>query len=113
MTTKDMIRKTAHRTRLNQRTTKAVLTAALEIIAEALATGDRVQLHDLGTIKTIERKQKQKYNFLTGGIDEIPARRGVKMIPAKALRVALSRLEDGSKDPASRPEMPVDAPGKD
>ena len=113
MTTKDLIRATARKTKVKQDTTKAVLAAAVEVIAEALAAGDHVQIHDLGTIKAVERKSRRGYSFKAGAVDEIPTKHRVKLIPAKALRLALNRLREGSESTVTRSNSPVDAPGKD
>ena len=58
----DFIKKVAERADLSQKDTKKAIDAALDIIAEALANGEKVTLTGFGTFEVRERQAREGVN---------------------------------------------------
>ena len=65
--------------------------ALLDIIVEALAKGDNVQILGFGTFKTRERAARTGHNPHTGETIQIPASVTAAFKPGKALKAAVNK----------------------
>lgn len=109
MNTHDIIVKAAKASGVSQKATKAVVDAAIAAIIDGLMDGDRITLHGLGTLYTVVRRPKRRFNILTKEVDEQPALCKIKVEEAKRMRAKLCQLSDRI-DPAVQP---VQAPQSD
>ncbi len=69
----DFIKAVAERTGVSQKETKQVIDAALDIIAETLAKGEKVTLTGFGTFEVRERQAREGVNPQTREKIHIPA----------------------------------------
>lgn len=69
--------------------TAAVLMALADVIREALAQGEEIQLTNLGKFSIRERGARMGRNPSTGEVVPIAARRVIKFNPAKLLKNTL------------------------
>jgi DNA-binding protein HU-beta len=69
----DFIKAVAERAELSQKDTKAVVDAALDVIAEALKRGEKVTLTGFGTFEVRERQERDGVNPQTREKIKIPA----------------------------------------
>lgn len=65
--------------------------ALLDIIVEALAKGDNVQILGFGTFETRERAARIGHNPQTGETIQIPASVTAAFKPGKALKAAVNK----------------------
>lgn len=70
MTKKDIVLKVANETGIKQVDVKKVVQRTLDLVVEALAKGDRVELRNFGVFKTKSRRGRTGRNPRTG--DEVP-----------------------------------------
>lgn len=66
MTKQDLIRASAKAAGVTQETAAAVLTAALEAAADAIADGEPVKVMGFGTLEVRRHKAGTSHNFATG-----------------------------------------------
>ena len=71
---------------LKKKEAEAAVTAALDAIAEALASGDKVQLIGFGSFEVKERAAREGHNPATGEKITIPASKNVGFVASKALK---------------------------
>ncbi|MFP4435805.1 MAG: HU family DNA-binding protein [Chloroflexaceae bacterium] len=71
----DFIKAVAERTGVSQKETKQVIDAALDIIAETLAKGEKVTLTGFGTFEVRDRQAREGVNPQTREKIHIPATR--------------------------------------
>ena len=69
----EFIKAVAERTGISQKETKQVIDAALEVISETLASGDRVTLSGFGTFEVRSRQAREGVNPQTRQKISIPA----------------------------------------
>ena len=69
----ELIAATAHATGMTKKDSERILNMALEIITEALAQGERVQLSGFGTFETRYREARMARNLRTKETVEVPA----------------------------------------
>lgn len=69
----DFIKAVAERTGVSQKETKQVIDAALDIIAETLAKGEKVTLTGFGTFEVRDRQAREGVNPQTREKIHIPA----------------------------------------
>lgn len=91
MTKTDLIRKVAEKTNLTKKDSEKALTAVLESITEALASGDKVQVVGFGTFETRERKAREGRNPSNGQPMTIPATTVPAFKAGKALKDAIGK----------------------
>jgi len=69
----DFIKAVAERAKVSQRETKQIIDAALDVITEALARGEKVTLTGFGTFEVRTRQERDGVNPQTGEKIRIPA----------------------------------------
>jgi DNA-binding protein HU-beta len=69
----DFIKAVAEKTGISQKETKLVIDAALEVIAETLAAGEKVTLTGFGTFEVRSRQAREGVNPQTRAKINIPA----------------------------------------
>lgn len=74
-----------------KKTTKQAIRAIGEVFFDLLSTGVDVKWSGLGSLKIHERKSRIGRNPVSGEALQIPAKKGIKFVPSKALREKLNR----------------------
>ncbi|MDY6988829.1 MAG: HU family DNA-binding protein [Thermodesulfobacteriota bacterium] len=69
-----------------KRTAKKAVKAMGEVVFDLLSRGVDVKLHGIGSLKIHERTARKGRNPSTGEALEIPAKKGLKFFPSRALR---------------------------
>lgn len=69
----DFIKAVSDRTNVSQKETKQVIDAALDVIAEALKSGEKVTLTGFGTFEVRQRQEREGVNPQTRAKITIPA----------------------------------------
>lgn len=70
---------------ISKQQAKEALESMLTGITDSLSSGG-IQLPGFGTFKTVDRKARKGRNPHSGKEIQIPARKGVRFLPAKALK---------------------------
>jgi DNA-binding protein HU-beta len=65
---------------------RAVFQAVEDVITKRLKLEGKIPLGGLGAVKLVNRKARMGRNPATGEAIKIPARRAIKLTPAKALK---------------------------
>jgi DNA-binding protein HU-beta len=115
MNRNDFIDQIAARTQRSKTEAEDVINAALAVIAEALANGEKVDLRGFGSFQVSGKKERQGRNPRTGESMTIPAKSVAVFKPGKELadRVnATSAPGDESTEPAAAESMPVAQPSE-
>ncbi len=86
MTKKDIILKIADETGLKQADVRLVVQKTFDIITEALAMGDKIELRNFGVFKVKERKSRVGRNPRTGEVVPVPPRRVVVFKPGLEMK---------------------------
>lgn len=86
MTRTELIRATAKRAGVTQETAAAIIAAALDTAADALASGEPVKVQRFGILETRERKARTTHNFKTGEPMTIEARKVIAFTPSDELK---------------------------
>ncbi len=86
----ELIQQTAAQTGLSKKDTELAVNAALEIMTQALAQSEKIQLVGFGTFETKDRAARTARNPKTMEPVEIPASRSVAFRPGKALKDAVA-----------------------
>lgn len=82
----DIVSKVAETTELSKKDVTKAVDAILDAIAEALQSGDKVQLIGFGNFEVRERSARKGRNPQTGEEIDIPASKVPAFKPGKALR---------------------------
>ena len=90
MTKSELIKAIAKKSSLTEAQTNDVVKALTDVITEALASGDKVQLPGLFTAETVERPARNGRNPRTGEAMTIPAHRAVKISASSTLKKAVA-----------------------
>ena len=90
MTKSELIKAIAKKSSLTEAQTNDVVKALTNVIAEALASGDKVQLPGLFTAEAVERPARNGRNPRTGEAMTIPAHRAVKISASSTLKKAVA-----------------------
>lgn len=69
----ELIAKVAEQSGLKKKEAETAVNSVLDIISDALASGDKVQLIGFGTFETRKREARNGRNPQTGAVMEIPA----------------------------------------
>jgi DNA-binding protein HU-beta len=85
----EFIKAVAERTGISQKETKQVIDAALEVISETLAKGDRVTLTGFGTFEVRSRQAREGVNPQTRQKISIPATRTPGFSASSTLKEAV------------------------
>lgn len=80
----------ASKTELSQKDANAALTATMEAIVEAVASGDKVSLIGFGSFEVRDRKERQTRNPKTQELIRVPACKVVRFSVGKIFRDALN-----------------------
>lgn len=91
MTKQEMIEKIACKTGETKKATDETVKAFVEVVTEALAEGDKVQLVGFGTFEVRERAARTGKNPQTGEALEIPASKAPAFKAGKALKDAVNK----------------------
>ena len=86
MTKQDIIRTAAKAAGVTQETASAIINAALEAAADALAAGEQVKIYQFGTLEVRRHKPRTVHNFTTGEPMQRPASNTVAFVAAAALK---------------------------
>ena len=97
MTKQDIIRAAAKAAGVTQETAAAVLTAALEAAADALAAGEAVKVSGCGTLEIKQRKAGTVYNFKTGETMQRPALKAISFTAAAAMKQRINGAAEGEQ----------------
>lgn len=89
MTKKQLADKLAAANLLPKALSRELVQECLDLIAEALVNGERVELHDFGTLDLRDLAARRGRHPKTGATVEYPASRKVRFRPAQALAVRL------------------------
>lgn len=89
MTQAELIAAIAEMSGAKQTTVKDVLAAMSTITRDALTRGDELTLPGIGKVTVKDRPARTGRNPATGAPIEIPAKRTVRLVPAKILKDAL------------------------
>ncbi len=90
MNKKELIAAIAGNTELTQEQAKTALNAFVEIVAEELKKGEKVQLTGFGTFEVSTRAAREGRNPATGEAMEIKESRSPKFKAGKALKDSLN-----------------------
>ncbi|BDQ40525.1 HU family DNA-binding protein [Cutibacterium granulosum] len=90
MTKSELIKAIAKKSSLTEAQTNDVVKALTDVITEALASGDKVQLPGLFTAEAVERPARNGRNPRTGEAMTIPAHRAVKISASSTLKKAVA-----------------------
>lgn len=86
----ELIAATAEKANLSKKDTEAAVNAVLDVIAEALKTGDKVQLVGFGSFETRERAARTGRNPKTKETIKIPACKVPAFKAGKALKDSIA-----------------------
>ena len=96
MTRTELVRLLALRTGMSLADADAAVKAVLASVAGALGRGETVRLAGFGTFEAKDRPARAGRNPGTGAPVAVPASRGVRFRPGKALRDAVQRGSEPS-----------------
>lgn len=91
MTKVELVASVADKASITKKDAEKALTAVIESITEALASGDKVQLIGFGTFEVRERAARKGHNPKTGKEIQIPASKAPAFKSGKALKDAVSK----------------------
>ncbi|SKB92104.1 DNA-binding protein HU-beta [Lachnospiraceae bacterium] len=86
----ELIDAVAAKAELSKKDSEAVVKAFVDVVSEALAKGDKVQLVGFGTFEVGERAARTGRNPQTGAEITIPASKNPKFKAGKALKDAVN-----------------------
>lgn len=86
MQRKELVEKVAKKAGLTQTDTSSVLTAFGEVLVEAAAAGDKVQIPGVFTMEVVDRAARRGRNPQTGEEMEIPAGKSVRLSAGTTLK---------------------------
>lgn len=87
----ELIESVAHEVGLPKARVAAVVEMVVDKIEEALALGERVEIHGLGVFTTTIRAAKKGRNPATGEPVDVPATRVVKFKPARNVKTTVAK----------------------
>lgn len=90
MTKSELIKAIAKKASLTEAQTNEAVKALTDVITDALAKGDKIQLPGLLTAETVERPARNGRNPRTGESMTIPAHKAVKLSASSTLKKAVS-----------------------
>lgn len=90
----ELVRSLAEKAEVTQKEAAKILDATLEVIQEALASGDRVQIIGFGTFEVRDRKARTVISPATGEEIQVPATRVPAFKPGKSLKESVAVKSD-------------------
>ena len=86
----ELVAAIAERTELSKKDTEAAVKAFIDVGADALKKGDKVQMVGFGTFEVVERAEREGRNPQTGETMKIAASKTPKFKAGKALKDAIN-----------------------
>lgn len=86
----ELVAAIAERTELSKKDTEAAVKAFIDVVADALKKGDKVQMVGFGTFEVVERAEREGRNPQTGETMKIAASKTPKFKAGKALKDAIN-----------------------
>ena len=84
----ELVAAIAERTELSKKDAEAAVKAFIDVVADALKKGDKVQMVGFGTFEVVERAEREGRNPQTGETMKIAASKTPKFKAGKALKDA-------------------------
>lgn len=85
----ELVAAISEKTELTKKDSEKALKALIDVVAEELKKGEKVQLVGFGTFEVVERAAREGRNPLTGESLHIEASKAPKFKPGKALKDAV------------------------
>jgi len=101
----ELIEAVATRSKTTKAQTTTMLNGLLEVIQQAMESGNNVQLVGFGTFSVTERAGREGRNPATGETMTIPAKKIVKFKPGKALSDAAASVKKTSAAKSAKPKQ--------
>ena len=86
----ELVAAIAERTELSKKDAEAAVKAFIDVVADALKKGDKVQMVGFGTFAVVERAEREGRNPQTGETMKIAASKTPKFKAGKALKDAIN-----------------------
>ena len=86
----ELVAAIAEKTELSKKDAEAAVKAFIDVVADALKTGDKVQMVGVGTFEVVERAEREGRNPQTGETMKIAASKTPKFKAGKALKDAIN-----------------------
>src|SRR5262245_48841094 len=93
--TSDIAREVAQQTSVGQGLSKDIVSIVFNTIVHELAEGREVHISGFGSFNITQREARQGRNPRTGEAIAIPAKRSVKLRPARGLQNAMNSVATG------------------
>lgn len=93
----DLVDAIASKASVSKRTADATLTSVLEVIVEAVASGDKVSLVGFGSFEPRQRQAREGRNPKTGNKMQIPATKVPAFSAGKLFKEKVSSSKKGKK----------------
>ncbi|HIR92784.1 MAG TPA: HU family DNA-binding protein [Candidatus Egerieimonas intestinavium] len=86
----ELVAAIAEKTELSKKDAEAAVKAFIDVVADALKKGDKVQMVGFGTFEVVERAEREGRNPQTGATMKIAASKSPKFKAGKALKDAIN-----------------------
>ena len=86
----ELVAAIAEKTELSKKDAEAAVKAFIDVVADALKKGDKVQMVGFGTFEVVERAEREGRNPQTGETMKIAASKTPKFKAGKALKDAIN-----------------------
>lgn len=86
----ELVAAIAEKTELSKKDAEAAVKAFIDVVADALKKGDKVQMVGFGTFEVVERAEREGRNPQTGETMKIAASKSPKFKAGKALKDAIN-----------------------
>jgi nucleoid DNA-binding protein len=104
LTKRDLVMRIADDTGISQQDVLKVVQKTLDLLSEALASGQKIELRNFGVFEVKTRKARVGRNPNNPGTDvPIPQRSVVKFKPGKEMRAAVIKLPPRPADSQQQP----------
>ncbi len=88
-TRRSLARKVANDAKVTEETARQVLTALLDSLTNAFASGDRIELRDFGVFTTRQKPARVRRNPYNGESVSLPAKTVVQFSPSDSVNLAV------------------------
>ena len=86
----ELVAAIAEKTELSKKDAEAAVKAFIDVVADALKKGDKVQMVGFGTFEVVERAEREGRNPQTGATMKIAASKSPKFKAGNALKDAIN-----------------------
>ena len=86
----ELVAAIAEKTELSKKDAEAAVKAFIDVVADALKKGDKVQMVGFGTFEVVERAEREGRNPQTGATMKIAASKSPKFKAGKAIKDAIN-----------------------